>query len=162
MSLLAGVTVNSLHPGVVLTDVWRNLPKIIKVPFIFIGRFFFKVCYMERIIFTATYLMVSLLKVCLIRVNISGSVGCLIAAGEMNRIVGFCAVCFFGNRFQSLKVDSYLKIYGFLRNVASIYQRINSHIPVGSFRVLLVASLSFFYLEDGVSIFLRNIRKAQN
>jgi NAD(P)-dependent dehydrogenase (short-subunit alcohol dehydrogenase family) len=48
MSLIAGVTANSVHPGAVATDVWRKLPKIVKVPFVFITKFFFKVCDANR------------------------------------------------------------------------------------------------------------------
>jgi NAD(P)-dependent dehydrogenase (short-subunit alcohol dehydrogenase family) len=53
MSLIAGVTANSVHPGAVATDLWRNLPKTVKVPFIFIAKFFFKVCDEDRITLTA-------------------------------------------------------------------------------------------------------------
>lgn len=35
---------NSLHPGVVLTDIWRRLPGVQKTLFTFILRYFFKVC----------------------------------------------------------------------------------------------------------------------
>jgi hypothetical protein len=36
--------VNSLHPGVVLTDIWRRLSGIQKYLLTFILRHFFKVC----------------------------------------------------------------------------------------------------------------------
>jgi NAD(P)-dependent dehydrogenase (short-subunit alcohol dehydrogenase family) len=53
MSLITGVRANSVHPGAVITDVWRKIPKIIKVPFLFVAKFFFKVCDKEKIIVTA-------------------------------------------------------------------------------------------------------------
>ncbi|PNF15543.1 Retinol dehydrogenase 14 [Cryptotermes secundus] len=37
-----GVTANSAHPGTVLTDVWRRVPKLLKILFFSIARFFFK------------------------------------------------------------------------------------------------------------------------
>lgn len=37
-----GVTVNSLHPGTVLTDIWRRLPGVQKTLFTFIGKHFMK------------------------------------------------------------------------------------------------------------------------
>lgn len=40
---VSGVTVNSLHPGVVMTDVMRNYNFIIRVLFNLVGFFFFKV-----------------------------------------------------------------------------------------------------------------------
>jgi hypothetical protein len=36
--------VNSLHPGVVLTDIWRRLPGVQKTLFTFILKCFCKVC----------------------------------------------------------------------------------------------------------------------
>lgn len=37
-----GVTVNSVHPGTVLTDVWRKIPKVLQIPFFNIAKCFFK------------------------------------------------------------------------------------------------------------------------
>jgi hypothetical protein len=36
--------VNSLHPGVVLTDIWRRLPGIQKALITFLLKLLFKVC----------------------------------------------------------------------------------------------------------------------
>jgi NAD(P)-dependent dehydrogenase (short-subunit alcohol dehydrogenase family) len=52
-SLITGVTANSVHPGTVLSDVWRALPKILKVPFYLMAKIFFKVRDKERINLTA-------------------------------------------------------------------------------------------------------------
>lgn len=38
-----GITVNSLHPGVVQTDIWRRLPIVVENTFLFIAGTFFKV-----------------------------------------------------------------------------------------------------------------------
>jgi hypothetical protein len=35
--------VNSVHPGTVLTDVWRKIPKVLQIPFVNVAKFFFKV-----------------------------------------------------------------------------------------------------------------------
>jgi hypothetical protein len=42
--VIPGVTVNSLHPGVVLTDIWRRLSGIRKSLLTFVLRHLFKVC----------------------------------------------------------------------------------------------------------------------
>lgn len=42
--MLPGVTVNSLHPGAVATDIYRLLPWLIRATINFFVGFFFKVC----------------------------------------------------------------------------------------------------------------------